>query len=328
MAYETGTATSIADLISKLTTFATGLSTTPWTSDELAATQATLHRGDCHASFAWAASSAVMMTVFQSLGWVTSVFPDQYTDDSGNGSSIVPATLERRCNFIYTGPYTYYFFAGEGSTPYIHCVVEIEPNRFRFFGFGNIIKNNDFTGGEYVYGGLWDQNASYIDVPSSDHHAVLLDNANPATNGATVHLEGLPNQDASSKWGVCMTDALASAGNDTAGNPRVMLFGTARSGLWTRMLSWMPISLYNSYKPIAPIQLLYRDDSYTPESLSFLGTMPDVGVVNIKNISSGGTFSDGTDDWMIFPWSIKQYLPAAGSTEQSWNAGFAFKKIT
>ena len=35
MAYETGAATSIEDLVGKLFTFATGLSTTPWTQDEL-----------------------------------------------------------------------------------------------------------------------------------------------------------------------------------------------------------------------------------------------------------------------------------------------------
>jgi hypothetical protein len=327
MAYETGSATDIPDLIGKLLTFASGLSTTPWTVDEDAATQATLSLNNCVVSWMWEGTDPDMMVCYQSLGWLTSVTPPNYTDDSGGGNLTVPTVNYRQVNFLVSGPYpTYHFFAGEGSTPYIHVVVEFEANRFRHFGFGNLVKYNDFTGGEYCYGSNWNQNSSYIDVPSSAQHQCGLDHNAAILAMATMHVEGLPNQDAASKWGGLTSEGTTSAGNDRGGDPRVVMFGGARSGLWARLLSWIPVSQLNSYKPLVPIEVLYKDLSGTTDSVSFLGYQPDVAVVNINGLSVGDTISDGTDDWMVFPYARKQTL--LNNTEESWNAGFAYKKIT
>jgi len=327
MAYENGSATGIPDLMGKLLTFASGLSTTPWTVDENAAQQATLSRGNCVVSWKWEVTAPDMMVCYQSLGWVTSVAPHLYTDDSGGGNTTIPTTLYRQVNFIVPGPYlAYHFFAGEGSTPYIHIVVEVDANRFRHFGFGNIEKYNNWTGGEYCYGSNWDQGSSYIDVPSSTRHQCGLDhNGFAGLYAATMHVEGLPNQDGASKWGAFAADTTTAAGNDRGGNPRAILFGSARAGLWTRMLGWMRSSVFNAYKPLMPIEILYKDQSVSPNSFMWLGKQPDVAVINIGSLAVGDTLTVGSDDWMVFPFVKKQKL--GNNTEESWNAGFAYKKI-
>ena len=126
MAYETGSATDITDLVDKLRIFVSGLSTTPWTIDEYSAAseKATFHLDDCYVSFRWDDTVEEQLAMYQSLGWTSSSTPDQFLDDSGNGTTVVPITLGRRVNFESSGPYaTYYFFAGEGRNPYIHVVV-------------------------------------------------------------------------------------------------------------------------------------------------------------------------------------------------------------
>jgi len=69
MAYETGTPTTIDDLMTKLATFVTGLSTTPWTQEntDLSYDWVTFSRGTCYVSFRWNSTTAVNLGVFQSL---------------------------------------------------------------------------------------------------------------------------------------------------------------------------------------------------------------------------------------------------------------------
>ena len=327
MAYETGSATGIQDLLSKLFTFATGLSTTPWTQDEFNTTNryATLHLGDCYVSFRWDNSTMEQCALFQSLGFSgPNVTPENHTDDSGNGSTTSPATTGRRIDFVTSGALVaYYFFAGEGSEPYIHVVVEWASNQFVHFGFGNLVKLNDWTGGEYCYGYQWNETSTYIDSPTSVQHSAGMDDGSTSGTQATLHCEGLDNQDGSSKWGVLTS--LASPGNDRGGNPRIQLRGGARGNLWGYIFGWIPTSQLNAYKPLIPIDVIYVDQAGTTDAWRWLGYQPDVAIVNMKNLAVGQEITIGSDTWKVFPWNRKQYTIA--NVRESWNAGWAYKKI-
>ena len=37
-------------------------------------------------------------------------------------------------------------------------------------------------------------------------------------------------------------------------------------------------------------------------------------------------FLGGDDEWLVFPWTRKQHLQI--ETEESWRAGWAYKKVT
>jgi hypothetical protein len=219
----------------------------------------------------------------------------------------------------------YHFFAGEGSTPYIHVVVEVDPGRYRHFGFGNIEKVGDWAGGEYCYGHYWAQGASAIDYPNSTDHQAGFDNG-PDSNHGTMRLDGadFPNESSSTVWAVITSATFL--GNDTAGNPRASVIGGARGGPWSHYLAWIPTSNTNAYKPLIPIGVMYVDQATSPYTYNWLGQQPDVAVVNMKNLSPGDEITIGSDTWMVFPWVKKQYT--LGDVEESWNAGWAYKKVT
>jgi len=331
MAYQTGSisaANNAQQLLSTLFTFLTGLSTTPWTQDEFDTTNytASIHRGSVYVHFRWDNTTKEQIGMYQSLGFVsTSTDPHNHTDDSGNGQTSAPVTTQRRIDLTTSGALTtYHFFAGEGSTPYCHVVVEYSSGLFVHFGFGNLVKTNDWTGGEYCYGNFWNEGSTPIDRPYEADHAVGLCHSDQAFCQATVHCESLTDQDGTSKWGVCTN--LSSVGNDRAGNPRVRLYGGARGGLWAYALSWMPTSQTNAFKPLFPIEVAYVNAVPTVDEVSILGRQPDIAVVNMKNLSVGQELTIGSDVWKCFPWARKQYT--LGGTKESWNAGWAYKKIT
>lgn len=328
MAYETGSTSGIEDLVTKLFTFATGLTTTPWTQDELdtgANNRATLHRGSCYVSFGWDATAA-SLGIAQSLGYTAGQPFYNHLNDSGNADS-TPSTLDsgRRVNFGSSGPgWTYYFFAGEGATPYIHVVVEVSSGLFRHFGFGNLVKLGTWTGGEYCYGHLWStsdpDNVTYV------QHSFGLDGVYTGSNeGATMHVEGLPEQAGTEKWGQFCDRT--SGGTDRAGNARRVLSGGSRGGFWGRYLGWIRSSTLNAYKPLIPIPVALYDTAAAPDTWRWLGHQPDVAIVNMASYTPKQEISVGAGEtWVVFPWVRKQYLQA--STDESWNAGIAYKKVT
>lgn len=326
MAYETGTPSSIQDLVQKLFTFLTTIPTTVWTQDQLDTTNkwATIHLGSCYVSFRWDATAQTDLAVYQSLGY-TSGAPHLIATDSGNGDTTVPIDSTRRVNFTAAGPFTkYYFFASDAAPYYCHVVVEVSSGRFRHFGFGNLDKIGTWTGGEYAYGHFWSQTTVQIDNPAINGHTMLLDGALGTANlAATVHLEGVGSMGVNDKWGVCGSGLTPAT--DRAGNARCALAGGGRAGFWGYVMGWMTTARINAFKPLIPIPLIYVDTSTAPDTWILLGHQPDVMMLNMKHYNAADEVTVGSDTWVVFPWVRKQYLQA--DTEESWNAGVAYKKI-
>ena len=325
MAYETNSASSIQDLVDKLQTFAVA---NGWTLDEHidgAVGQATIHRDDCYISFRWDSSPSTDLAIYQSLGWAGSSLPHAMPDDSGNGDTSVPISTDRRINFVSVGPFTAYHFFADTSPYYIHIAVEVDSGRFRHFGFGNLNKLGTWTGGEYCYGHYWGQTVSTVDLPTSTSHYFGLDGVPSSVSScATLHVEDWEGQTVDEKWMVL--GATTSAGVDRAGEDRLYGSGTSRGGLWAYALSWIPMVRLNAYKPFIPIEVLYRDVTTAPDTWILMGTQPDIALVNMKHFNPGDTITFGGEDWLVFPWVRKQHLLA--DTEESWNAGVAYRKIT
>jgi len=206
----------------------------------------------------------------------------------------------------------------------VYVVVETATGVFRHFGWGESIdKYNDYTGGAFVYGHQWSQSGTYTDTPTGAFSSFHMDGLNATPNdGATVHLEGLPDQDAAGRWGV--TTQSQTLGNDRAGEARLPLFGGARAGLYGYATSWMRASELSSYKPLMPILLAYRDQTTTPDTVFFLGEIPGVAIINMSYYTPGDEFTISGDTYMVFPWVRKQHLRV--NTEESWNAGIAYLK--
>lgn len=325
MAEETGSASSIQDLADKLVTFAVA---NGWTEDEhidAAAGQATLHQDDCYISLRWDNTDETDLALYQSLGWTGSSEPHEMDDDSGNGDVSVPINSGRRVNFESVGPYTnYWFYASEATAFYLHVVVEVDSGRYRHFGFGLLDKIGTWAGGEYCYGHFLSQNAGAIDLPSSGSHSFGLDTlASSTADCATLHIEDFEGQTVDEKWAVL--GQMSSGGVDRAGEDRLACMGGSRGGWWGYALGWMPMVRLNAYKPFTPIPVFYRDVSASPDTWILLGHQSDVMIVNMRHFNPGDEITVGGDTWVVFPWVRKQYLEV--DTEESWNAGIAYRKF-
>lgn len=324
MAYETGTATNLADLMTKLDTFAVA---NGWTSDQLSTGtgQSALHKGSVYVSFRWNTGTPLVLGIYQALGYTGGNQPGQHPNDSGNGAVSSTNTVlddERCVGDIGNGAFPSYFFFEQDSGPaYIHVVVEISTDVFRHFGFGNIEKFGDWTGGEYVYGQFKTTTGA-----TSNNNTNLLDGlflgGASRERSATLHCEGLPGQAGTSKWGD-VSDNTTNPANDTAGNTRIMIHGGFRGGPIARHFGFLAPGSTSGFVPQYPIGLFYRD--FTNSNAYFLGFQPDVRGINIRFFVPKEEVTIGSDVWVMFPASQKS---TAATANASLYLGVAYKKVT
>jgi len=335
MTYETGTASDLVDLLTKLSTFAV---TTHggWTEGYLNTTNGwfELHKGSLSASFKYTKTGTpTVISVHQATAFVgTGTAPGAHTADSGNGFNTTTtghtnANLEgERCvRDIGNGPFpAYYFFADDTDNDYIHVCVEVSTGTYRHFGFGILDKiGNNWVGGEYAYGHYQDAGASSVAVDPNTQ--TLLDGLNAsgdALRAATLRItSGLANQ-SPAVWGVSSALATANLLTDTAGNVRRQIHGGYRSGMAARGFG-NPIGNFSSGAiPLYSIAAFYRDPSNPRVYL--LGYMPDVRGCNIRNFEPAQEVTIGTDVWKFFPLSIRTTALVTGRTQYS---GIAYRKV-
>lgn len=339
MTFETGTATDLEDLLSKIDTFAQtthgGYSSIYSPNPDTTNRWWEIKKGSSSMSMRYPASIGAgdSVSIHHATGSTSSATaPGAHTADSGNGYNVGTAgtsanLLSERCiSQIGNGPFpSYYLFADDTSpVDYIRCVVEITSGQFRHFGMELIVKFGDnWVGGEIVYGCHIDQatNAS----PTDPNHQCLLDGlagTGDRLRAATMRIaSGLPNQ-AAAVWGVSAQVAETSLLLDTAGNVRQQLHGTYRSGMEPRGFG-NPIGNFSAgVIPVTQVACYYRD----PNNLRvyLLGHMADIGYLNIRNFEVASTITIGSDTWYIFPLSRKTTAAVAG---RSLFQGIAYKQV-
>lgn len=334
--YETGTATDLDDLVDKLMDFAC-VTNTGFTEDDrdLANNEASLSAGDLSVQFDWVNGSNIL-GIHQAQTYSTPT-PGSGTNDSGSGSNGT-LTTGRGCHFPsgQNGPYTSYHFFTDHATAatYTHCVVEYATGLYRHFGFGNLSKLGDWTGGEYCYGHFWSDNNNDRDNPLDVLHAVPFDSVGTSNSDRypTMRCVGLPNQDASSKYGVMWgegidTSVSANAGTDGNGDPRVHLVGGMRDGPVMNSFGGLSTNPVNGQVLLVPLMVWYCDNTTSsPQNVYPLGFAPDIAYVNMKNLTPGAAYTVGSQSWRVFPLTRKQYLK--DDSEESWNAGIAYRDRT
>lgn len=328
MGYLTGTATSIADLFTQLSTFATD-PLQGWTQNYAASDRLFLSKNNVYVSFRWANSSPVHVGIYQALGFINNTTdPGNHTNDSGQGAigSTDAIIDDGRHVRLVNSSMRYWFFEDDN---YIHVVAESSTNVFRHFGFGELAKLGTWTGGEYAYG-LRVLTANDA-VATTDTVTAGLDGYSGFVVGgnrtgvqpyvATVHCESLPGQAAASKWGLVWAGSTPTT-NDRGGNARVFIHGGFRSGLIANSFARFSASATNGLLPMYPIQLFYRNST----NVYPIGYQKDVRGVNIKNFSPADEITVGGDTWVLFPTLLKG--STAGTTGASRNQGIAYRKVT
>lgn len=311
----------------KLQTFAAA---NGWTVDNFDTVndKLSLHKGTIYVHFHW--DNIKYIAMFQSLAFISAgTGVGSHTDDSGNlaaETGTIAGTASHKLELLQQAYTAYHFFEdGSGSETYIHVVVEVDASYFRHFSFGEIVKFNDWTGGEYCVAHD-PYEASGLQTVWDFDRMCLWDalNNTPADQGY-IHMEGFPNQASGGKWG-CIGDAATARGNDGAGNGRAIVMGGVRGGPYT-VLSWREISGTQAFIPFVPIPLWYVDLSTTPDHVYLLGYAPNVRLCNLANLTEGVEISYGGEIWIPFPMIHKmEYI--SSSVYQSGNYGLAYKKIT
>lgn len=331
MAFQTGQATSIADLFSKLSTFAVA---NGWTQDHSAADRLFLSKvgsdDSVYVAFWWNTGTPLNVGIYQgnTFGGSGNAPGNSAHVDSGNGFTTAgtPSNTDfddERYVALDDDTNTYWFFEDDD---YIHVVVQrttVSPEIFVHFGFGVLTKFDDWTGGAYVYGWRYDPagGSSTSAIRTASTH--LLDGlASGAMTQyvATVHVEGLDGQPAAGKFGIVWAST-ASTGNDRQSTPaaRETLFGGFRGGPIAYPFGRWSSNSLKGLVPLYPIWVFHRQ--FSPDVVRPLGRMPAVRGVNVEFFAGGQEITVGADTWVVFP-SYRQQA-TAGTRDQ----GMAYKKV-
>lgn len=336
MPNETGTASDIQDLLTKLETF---ISQSPGFVIDSGMAAASpfyfaVHRDDLYVQFTGdvADVGGETIQVYMSTGY------DGSGPGAEPGSNIAFNTSASGGNRINNidGPYeSYYFYANfddsAGKPVYCHVVLEYAAGLFRHFGFGSIRKFGTWEGGEYAYGHYWAQGTSNIDNAGDRTHHVLFDGGLANEGGATdrIHMRFIDDnkmyvQSPNRKWAV-PSSTLGFPGLDGDGVQKNTLYMGYRAGWWGEHFYQIPQSVFNGFKPLLPIATFIRDPQTTPDNVRFLGFTEDVRMVNMDGLIPKQTLDIAGDTWRVFPLTRKQALN--NDTEESDNLGIAYREI-
>lgn len=320
MAYETGTATSMSDLLTKINTFAVA---NGWTSDQLntGAGQVAIHKSNIYVSFRWNTTTPNTLGIYQALGYTGGNQPGQHPNDSGNGAvSTTDATLAgERSVVLGNGAFPSYFIFAD--TNYLHIVVETTTDIYRHFGFGLLEKIGDWTGGEYCYGQTHLSSGNALSTSSTALLDALHVGASNRERSSTIHLEALPGMAGASKWGEISGNSVAPS-NDPAGNARVLVRGGFRGGPVGRQFGFYSGGNTSGLIPMYPIGIYYRN--LANSNCYWLGYQPAVRGINVRSFTPKQEITIGADTWTVFPVSERTLSATANRT---YFQGIAYKKI-
>lgn len=304
MAYQTGTTTSVSDLITTLFSFATANGFTAgstWTNGSYSV--ATLVKGGIYFIFEYKSDDLLMNTATALTG-------------SGAALAQTGAAAKSLDIFPIQGPHVSYHMFADGNA--IHVAVEITTNVFTHLNFGMITKNGSWTGGAFITG----SRSPSIASPTPAQLAVNATYSNFPfyTIGPTGSGNNQPVY-----YGHIRSDALGTGKMATFGSVNVSNASDA-----CYCVSWlddggMPIldaspNASNGRSVILPITLIQSTLGLTGPYFQ-LGHIPNAGLINIANLNPKDLVNT---DWMVFPIGIKG--STNGTYINSLNYAMAYKK--
>jgi hypothetical protein len=317
MAYETGTASSNADLLDKIKLF---LENNGWTTNRYD-TQSTGKRLQMVKSSFYVnlrsfnneicpGGSWAITGIGMNLSTGYSAGSDWYNQAGApNAASIYKiVTMQRHTGAIPS----YHFFCWDTI---VYLIVEYSAGAYNRMGWGILDKEGTYTGGEFMFAN-WNQDGS-----NGSSEAI--------TKVGIIGSAGV--QDAA--HGVVKVDADGlndwRYGNGISGAPsgRSALIDPIR--LYYYLLNQTP-NQSTSISLLLPLRVaLFRDtaNNYSSSTYSILGTFPNIFFINIKNLNPGQTFTVGADTYKVFPFSVKNSYTSfpTTATTHSANLGIAVK---
>lgn len=325
MAYSTGSATDVIDLISKLSVFCDGngwtirsegvydgLNLDPIQPDD----EYTDYLANGASGGSWAGGAGFVIQ--KGDIWI-GVFADTRgssyvgVSDLGNKTVYAPTrhpvnntpyvnseAIDRPIHWTSNmpGPYqAYHFFSGDD---YVHVVVEVTPGSYRHFGFGVLEKAGEITNAVYAHGTRWNYTVNYIDNIINDEHNIPFDSFSGNAEHNSIHPAGTlvraDSDGVSPRW-ISMIDRSSDNSGYFDG-----WGGFRASGYYTQVplypLMRLPPSELTGRAVMFPCLMgVYRPGGFR----SFVGSPRDVRWMRIDNLAPGDLFSIGPDQWRAFP---------------------------
>lgn len=300
MAYETGVASSPADLVTKLAIFAAA---NGWTRNSPSSGEV-LSKGQVIAGLGTDASNVY------ARGATAVANGSAWSAQTGNpGYSVTVNTG--------AGPFTAYHFytAVEESKDLLFAAIEVSSGVYRHLLICDLIKRGSYTGGAYVDGQYHNTSTTYTNTDSS-YHTYLCDasHSNGPQNGhAWCEFSGT----ASPNWmRVC------DAGDFTA-NTRGT--GTFRYSGKISTLIGIGWQRWNFRTPLWPAELFINRAS---SLRSPIGRVPGFRFCNLRNHTPGEILTIGGENWQLWPPISRADTWGSGSSSipASGHYGYAIKR--
>jgi len=326
MAFLTGTATNIGNMLVQLFDFAAA---NGWVIDEdiasdgQAAKHGTMHHASMntyyHFDFVDGQVGDGTLSNYISTGFTPLANPDDHPGlfySGGHPVTHVAGALP-----------AFWFF--EHDT-YLHVVLKNSSGNYRHFHLGIIGKLGDWTGGDYLTGQTQKTASNYI--PTSTNHVHPFDGADARSGtemkGAVVYatknggaaFDFAPN--VATKWYVSCPGRGALADDDGVEVGESLCSGT-RGGIKSPLSTIGP-SVLTGAAPLLDIPFLAGNTGVTPNRYMLIGSFPDVRIVSMKSLSPESEYVVAGDTWVVFPATRKG---AEVGQEQSQYFGYAYKKV-
>ena len=312
MAYETGTANNLDDLLDKLRLFALA---NGWVVNKYVApvngtdSELYLTKGEVYANL-----EARLQTGNQVFHGVFQIIDRPYLRiymstgfDTNQAVDSQPQSSPGSESDWLLGPMQAYHFFSQGD--YLYVVVEVLANEFNHFGFGQGTKIGTYTGGVFNLVTSWGQSTFAIDVPTSGTHRVPFDLV--TNNTVKCAVLGSDVSGTFAWYGYASSTVAARA------------LGILRSNFMGPVFEYTPND-FNGRTILQPIVLGHGmpGDLYT-----IIGHAPDIRYVNIKALSPGESITLGGDTWLTFPVVFKKDPAIRDDLPNSGYYGLAYRQV-
>ncbi len=307
MAYQTGVASSLPDLISTVFNFAKAngfADAGSWSYTQSGNTYnlRSLSKGGVFFNFSVLASGNAFLYLNTASGQTSGA-----TDNAQLGACPWSTRVDN-----LAGPYVGYHLFCDGSV--VNVVVEIVTGVFVHFNFGTIQKNGDFVGGDFVTGlAISSRNSTSLMNIWDSYHFLPFDGNNdvgsPASYGSSM----------SSHVRTPISGPVAGIGrNDSTPTEAYCTCWASNAG---RPLLLNSPNKVNGRAVLVPINFVQASSGKSTGPFYQLGTVANARAINIANLNPKQMVNT---DWMVFPVSQKN---GPGTTYlNSGNMGLAYRK--
>lgn len=350
MAYATGSAATVDDMLEAIENFAIA---DGWTIQKRATNLLFLEKGICKVVMGrhvytytdYATGSAVSTTdhsIGASLCTSINTALNQYWSHPG---SLVTSETDGdgvHCNALFNGIAEYHLFSGDtgaGDPDYIYCVMRTTGDLWRHFGFGLADKRgmshsgaaflSGSSGRFYRDGSSLTSGGTYFNQAGRAPYPYLRNrNAVETRGGGFNHYipDALPN---TPDWSAMSSDRQVWGinGRDKASTQFPFSSTICSPGI-SQPICGAPPSQWGGQAQLFPCHIFY--DAPVPDKLCYVGDYPNVRALNMEGLLPKQELTLAGDTWFVAPISRQtawMTQAEAGAQHTSGHYALAFKKI-